>query len=78
MLRIQLGEFFWVWEDGGRRRIENGKDNDEHTCSNSAKIKMPTAPWIKGPLLLQPDEVLDLSKTHNQEKNQQVEGGAIR
>lgn len=25
-------------------------------------IKMPTAPWMKGPLLLKPNEVLDLSK----------------
>lgn len=29
---------------------------------SNAAVKVPTAPWMKGPLLLQPSEVIDLSK----------------
>ncbi|KAJ7971235.1 chloroplastic group IIA intron splicing facilitator CRS1, chloroplastic [Quillaja saponaria] len=32
--------------------------------SADAVIKVPTAPWMKGPLLLQSDEVIDLSKSN--------------
>ncbi|GMH19022.1 hypothetical protein Nepgr_020863 [Nepenthes gracilis] len=45
------------------------EDENEPTSSkpqkslNSARLKMPTAPWMKGPLLLPPSEVIDLSKT---------------
>uniref|UniRef100_A0A7C9AAC7 Uncharacterized protein n=1 Tax=Opuntia streptacantha TaxID=393608 RepID=A0A7C9AAC7_OPUST len=38
---------------------EYGDDSDEATNSDSSKIKMPTAPWMKGHLLLPADEVLD-------------------
>ncbi|XP_010549910.1 PREDICTED: chloroplastic group IIA intron splicing facilitator CRS1, chloroplastic [Tarenaya hassleriana] len=34
----------------------------EPTRNPDAVIKVPTAPWMKGPLLVRPDEVLDLSK----------------
>ncbi|XP_059449206.1 chloroplastic group IIA intron splicing facilitator CRS1, chloroplastic isoform X2 [Corylus avellana] len=36
---------------------------------SDAAIKMPAAPWMQGPLLLQPHEVLDLSKPNNDKKN---------
>lgn len=48
--------------DNNHEDVENGKDSDEATVSNSAKIKMPTDPWMKGHVLFQPHEVLDLSK----------------
>ncbi|CAL0308274.1 unnamed protein product [Lupinus luteus] len=34
------------------------------STSTVAPIKAPTPPWMKGPLLLQPHDILDFSKTH--------------
>lgn len=43
--------------------------NNEATVSeNDNKVKMPTAPWMKAPLLLPSDEVLDLSKPNQRKK----------
>nr|DAD32591.1 TPA_asm: hypothetical protein HUJ06_011442 [Nelumbo nucifera] len=36
---------------------------------DDATIKMPTAPWMKGPILLPANEVLDLSKTRTRKKS---------
>lgn len=47
---------------------EYGDDSDEATNSDSGKIKMPTAPWMKGHLLLPADEVLDLSKPRSKKR----------
>ncbi|XP_050227404.1 chloroplastic group IIA intron splicing facilitator CRS1, chloroplastic isoform X2 [Mercurialis annua] len=48
--------------------------SDSNSQSN-APIKMPTAPWMNGPLLLQPHEVLNLSKSrkNNPSKKAQIE-----
>jgi len=42
---------------------------------SNATVKAPTPPWMKGPLLLQPHEVLDLSKLHTKKSsnNERVE-----
>ncbi|KAK4602100.1 hypothetical protein RGQ29_011243 [Quercus rubra] len=42
---------------------------------SNATIKAPSPPWMKGPLLLQPHEVLDLSKLHTKKSsnNERVE-----
>ncbi|XP_021763586.1 chloroplastic group IIA intron splicing facilitator CRS1, chloroplastic-like [Chenopodium quinoa] len=43
--------------------IYDDDNNDyEATSSGSNKVKMPTAPWMKAPLFLPSDEVLNLSK----------------
>ncbi|KAL2896229.1 Chloroplastic group IIA intron splicing facilitator CRS1 chloroplastic [Bienertia sinuspersici] len=47
---------------------QNSKNADEVTSSSSDKIKMPTAPWMKTPLFLPSDEVLDLSKPDESKK----------
>jgi len=36
---------------------------------SDAAIKMPAAPWMQGPLLLQPHEVIDFSKPNNNNKS---------
>ncbi|CAM8906164.1 unnamed protein product [Rhodiola kirilowii] len=38
--------------------------------SSNASIKMPNAPWMKGPILLQPDDVLDTNKPSPRGRNQ--------
>ncbi|XP_020415882.1 chloroplastic group IIA intron splicing facilitator CRS1, chloroplastic isoform X3 [Prunus persica] len=43
----------------------NSKAPSEPNSSTDACIKAPTAPWMKGPLLLQPHEVIDFSKPRN-------------
>ncbi|XP_057949834.1 chloroplastic group IIA intron splicing facilitator CRS1, chloroplastic isoform X2 [Malania oleifera] len=43
--------------------------SSEPICSCDTAIKMPTAPWMKGPLILQPDEVLDLSKSRKRKSS---------
>ncbi|XP_021755092.1 chloroplastic group IIA intron splicing facilitator CRS1, chloroplastic-like [Chenopodium quinoa] len=40
----------------------------EATSSGGNKVKMPTAPWMKTPLFLPSDEVLDLSKPKQKKK----------
>ncbi|PON53100.1 RNA-binding, CRM domain containing protein [Parasponia andersonii] len=40
----------------------------EPISRSNAAIKMPTAPWMKGPLVFQPHEVVDLSKPGKDEK----------
>ncbi|QHO09748.1 Chloroplastic group IIA intron splicing facilitator CRS1 [Arachis hypogaea] len=41
--------------------------NNSHSDASSItiKVKAPTPPWMKGPLLLQPHDILDLSKPKN-------------
>ncbi|KAL7202443.1 hypothetical protein ACSBR1_034004 [Camellia fascicularis] len=41
----------------------------EPILRSDAVIKMPTAPWMKGPLLLHPNQVLDLSKPRKKKNN---------
>ncbi|GAB4827888.1 hypothetical protein Ancab_034772 [Ancistrocladus abbreviatus] len=48
---------------------------DARRTDGTAGIKMPTAPWMKGPLLLQPNEVLDLSKPIKKKKIVNGEAG---
>lgn len=46
----------------------------ENPRLSDAAIKVPTAPWMKGPLLLRPDEVIDTSYHHEKRvKGQKVE-----
>ncbi|XP_056696854.1 chloroplastic group IIA intron splicing facilitator CRS1, chloroplastic isoform X2 [Spinacia oleracea] len=53
-----------ISEDNNTNNNNNGS-----TISNSSnQVKMPTAPWMKSPLLLPPDEVLDLSKPNQRKK----------
>ncbi|KAF1869590.1 hypothetical protein Lal_00017165 [Lupinus albus] len=40
--------------------------------STIAPIKAPTPPWMKGPLLLQPHDILDFSKTHKRFNSRHV------
>ncbi|KAA8530591.1 hypothetical protein F0562_005300 [Nyssa sinensis] len=48
---------------------------DFSSSSERAAIKMPTAPWMKGPLLLEPNQVLDLSKPSHRKKSSNGEDG---
>lgn len=62
--------------------ITNSSLNPNQNTSNAAKtpqfrenrglsdaaIKVPTAPWMKGPLLLRPDEILDTEKRNKPRK----------
>ncbi|GAB2288871.1 hypothetical protein Dimus_023179 [Dionaea muscipula] len=53
------------------------RSSEPHKYGNhSAAIKMPTAPWMQGPLLLPPTEVLDLSKPQIKKKKKTGNGGA--
>ncbi|XP_057733671.1 chloroplastic group IIA intron splicing facilitator CRS1, chloroplastic-like [Arachis stenosperma] len=46
--------------------IPKDPNNSHYDASSiTIKVKAPTPPWIKGPLLLQPHDVLDLSKPKN-------------
>ncbi|KAH9620601.1 hypothetical protein KSS87_014597 [Heliosperma pusillum] len=47
----------------------NSQENSEATIPDKSKIRMPTAPWMKGPLLVDSDEVIDLSKPKLKEKS---------
>ncbi|KAF8399087.1 hypothetical protein HHK36_014953 [Tetracentron sinense] len=47
--------------------------SEPFSCPDTA-IKMPTAPWMKGPLLLPPNRVLDLSKTRKKNSPSNGEG----
>lgn len=52
---------------------EYGDNSDEAINSDSGNIKMPTAPWMKGHLLLPADEVLDLSKPRSKKRTSNAE-----
>ncbi|MED6217368.1 hypothetical protein PIB30_016992 [Stylosanthes scabra] len=47
--------------------IPKDPNNNSHSDASSItiKVKAPTPPWMKGPLLLQPHDILDLSKPKN-------------
>ncbi|RYQ92695.1 hypothetical protein Ahy_B09g098909 isoform B [Arachis hypogaea] len=46
--------------------IPKDPNNSHYDASSiTIKVKAPTPPWMKGPLLLQPHDVLDLSKPKN-------------
>ncbi|EOY04144.1 maize chloroplast splicing factor CRS1, putative isoform 2 [Theobroma cacao] len=45
------------------RSLNNNSKFSVSKDPNNGPIKMPTAPWMKGPLLLQPHEVLNPSKS---------------
>ncbi|CAM8909172.1 unnamed protein product [Rhodiola kirilowii] len=44
--------------------------NPNSQPSSNALLKMPNAPWMKGPILLQPDDVLDTNKRSPRGRNQ--------
>ncbi|CAM8903566.1 unnamed protein product [Rhodiola kirilowii] len=44
--------------------------NPNSQPSSNALLKMPNAPWMKGPILLQPDDVLDNNKRSPRGRNQ--------
>ncbi|XP_006287146.2 chloroplastic group IIA intron splicing facilitator CRS1, chloroplastic [Capsella rubella] len=43
----------------------------ENRGHSDAAIKVPTAPWMKGPLLLRPDEILDAEKRNKPRKSEE-------
>ncbi|KAK8688806.1 hypothetical protein V6N13_087545 [Hibiscus sabdariffa] len=49
-------------QKGNHSFNKNSKFSVPKNHDNDGPVKMPTAPWMKGPLLLQPDEVLNASK----------------
>lgn len=49
------------------RSPEFSASNDSVSRSNNP-VKMPTAPWMRGPLLVPPREVLDLSRSRSSNK----------
>ncbi|GAB4825799.1 hypothetical protein Ancab_008675 [Ancistrocladus abbreviatus] len=65
-----------ITRNRGWNNVYNHDDEDanEPTSPDARRmdgivgIKMPTAPWMKGPLLLQPNEVLGLSKPIKKKK----------
>ncbi|KAK9041226.1 hypothetical protein V6N11_016337 [Hibiscus sabdariffa] len=49
-------------QKGNHSFNKNSKFSVSKNHDNDGPVKMPTAPWMKGPLLLQPHEVLNASK----------------
>ena len=47
--------------------------NNSDSDASIIKVKAPTPPWMKGPLLLQPHELLDLSKPNKRLSKRHVE-----
>ncbi|XP_052195748.1 chloroplastic group IIA intron splicing facilitator CRS1, chloroplastic isoform X2 [Diospyros lotus] len=54
--------------NSSRNPRTNGDEKPQFSRSDAA-VKMPTAPWMKAPLLLQPSQVLDLSRPRKEKKS---------